>query len=59
MTEEILEKRIDSLEDQLELLQKKLEIALDALGQIAKFSNNSTDAVQCAVAIHQVYELDG
>ena len=31
MTEEILEMRIDSLEDQVESLQKKLEIATKAL----------------------------
>lgn len=42
----------------IELLQKKLDIALDTLGQIAKFSTNSTDAVQCAVAIQQINEIE-
>ena len=34
MTEEILEMRIDSLEDQVERLQKKLDIAVKALKRI-------------------------
>lgn len=42
-----------------ELLQKKLDIELDTLGQIAKFSTDSTDAVQCAVVIQQINKMDG
>lgn len=39
MTEEILEMRIDSLEDQVESLQKKLEIAVKALEEIERKSD--------------------
>ena len=42
----------------IELLQKKLDLALDTLGQIAKFSTDSTDAVQCAAAIQQIKETE-
>ena len=53
-----LTKQISQHLDTIILLQKKLEIALDTLGQIAKFSTNSTDAVQCAVVIQQINEMD-
>lgn len=43
----------------IELLQKKLDIALDTLGQIAKFSTDLTNAVQCGVAIQEINEIDG
>lgn len=36
---------------------KKLDIALDTLGQIAKFSTDSTDAAQCGVAIQEINEI--
>ena len=44
--------------DRIDLLEKKLDLALDTLGQIAKFSTDSTDAVQCAVIIKQINEMD-
>ena len=44
--------------DSIDLLEKKLDLALDTLGQIAKFSTNSTDAVQCGVVIQQINEMD-
>lgn len=38
-------------------LKKKLEIALTALGQVAKFSKDDVDAVQCANAIVEIEEV--
>jgi hypothetical protein len=49
MTEEILERRIDSLEDQVESLQKKLEIATKALKHYADTATwDCCERCQCA-----------
>ena len=41
-----------------QLLKKKLEIALCTLGIIAMHSTDRVDAVQAAVAIEQIKEVD-
>ena len=46
------------LEDKVERLQKQLEIARIVLGQIAMFSSDKTDAVQCAKAIKDMSEVE-
>ena len=43
--------------DEHKTLKKKLEIALSVLGQIAMFSSDKTDAVQCAKAIKDMSEV--
>jgi len=43
--------------DEHKRLKKKLEIALSVLGQIAMFSSDKTDAVQCAKAIKDINEV--
>ena len=46
------------LEEENKRLKKKLEIALSVLGQIAMFSSDKTDAVQCAKAIKEINEVE-
>ena len=43
--------------DENKRLKKKLEIALSVLGQIAMFSSDKVDAVQCAKAIKEINEV--
>lgn len=40
--------------DEYKKLKEKLSIALETLGQIAKLSDNTVDAVQCAKAISDI-----
>lgn len=40
-----------------QLLKKKLDIALEILGQVAMHSNDKVDAVMCAKAICDIKEL--
>ena len=44
--------------DEHKRLKKKLEIALSVLGQIAMFSSDKVDAVQCAKAIKEMNEVE-
>lgn len=54
MTEEVLEMRIDSLEDQVESLQKKLEIATKALKYYAEGTLGSSVAQQALKEMEEV-----
>jgi hypothetical protein len=57
MSEEVLEARIEVLEDNVERLQKKLEIATKALKEYANCK--PTEWMSCVTADNALKEMEG